>query len=101
MVWVVVCLRGGRISIYLQASLVSKVACEHAKSLSCALFFVTLWPVAHQALLPMEFSRQEYWSELPCPPPGDLPYPGMEPMSLMSPALAARFFTTSAAWEAQ
>ena len=101
MVWVVVCLRGSRISIYLQVSLVSKVACVYAKSFSCVLFFVTLWTVAHQALQPMEFSRQEYWSELPCPPPGDLPDPGMEPMSLMSPALAGRFFTTGATWEAQ
>ena len=46
------------------------------------------------------FSRQEYWSGLPCPPPGDLPNPGTEPTSLMSSALAGRFFTTSAAWEA-
>ena len=42
------------------------------------------------------FSRQEYWSGLPLPPPGDLPDPGIEPKSLMSPALAGRFFTTSA-----
>ena len=48
----------------------------------------------------MEFSGQEYWSGLPCPPPGDLPHPGIKPMSLMSPALAVRFFTTSATWEA-
>ena len=47
------------------------------------------------------FSRQEYWSELPCPPPGDLPNSGIEPESLPSPALASRFFfTTSAVWEA-
>ena len=46
------------------------------------------------------FSRQEYWSELQCPPPGDLPDPGIEPASLTSPALAGRFFTTSATWEA-
>ena len=44
----------------------------------------------------MGFSRQEYWSGLPCPPPGDLPNPGMEPVSLMSPALASGFFTTRA-----
>ena len=48
----------------------------------------------------MEFSRHEYWSGLPCPPPGDLPDPGIEPTSLRSPALAGRFFTTSATWEA-
>ena len=48
----------------------------------------------------MEFSRQEYQSELLCPPPGDLPNPGIKPMFLKSPALAGRFFTTSATWEA-
>ena len=48
----------------------------------------------------MEFSRQEYWTELPFPFPGDLPYPGIEPMSLMSTALAGGFFITSAlAWK--
>jgi len=46
--------------------------------------------VAHQALLSMGFSRQEYWSGLPCPPPGDLPYPGIEPASFTSLALAGR-----------
>ena len=61
---------------------------------------VTLQTVAHQALLPMGFSRQEYWSGLPCLPPGDLPDPEIKPMSLMSPALAGGFFTTSATWEA-
>ena len=49
----------------------------------------------------MGFSRQEYWSGLPCPPPGDLPYPGIEPMSPTSPVLAGGFFTTNATWEAQ
>ena len=62
--------------------------------------FVTLWTVACQASLSMVFSRQEYLSGLPCPPPGDLPNPGIKLMSLMSPALAGRFFTTSATWEA-
>ena len=47
-----------------------------------------LWTVAHQASLSMGFSRQEYWSGLPCPPPGNLPDPGIEPESLMSPELA-------------
>ena len=50
--------------------------------------------------LSMGFSRGESWSGLLCPPPGDLPDPGIEPMSLMSPALAGGFFTTSATWEA-
>ena len=60
----------------------------------------TLWTVAQQASLSMGFSRQEYWSGLPCPPPGDLPDPGIELVSLMSPALAHGFFITSATWEA-
>ena len=63
--------------------------------------FATLWTVAHQAPLSMGFSRQEYWNGLPCPPPVDLPNPGIEPESLLSPALADGFFTTSATWEAQ
>ena len=54
----------------------------------------TQWTVAHQAPLSMRFSRQECWGGLPFPPPGDLPDPGMEPTSLMSPALAGGFFTT-------
>jgi len=49
---------------------------------------VTLWTVAHQS---MGFSRQEHWSEFPCPPPGDLPDPGIEPVSLTYPAMAGRF----------
>ena len=52
--------------------------------------------VARQAPLSMGFSRQEYWSGLPFPPPGDLPDPGIEPVFLTSPALAGRFFTTVA-----
>ena len=48
----------------------------------------------------MRFSRQEYWSELPCPPSEDLPNPGIEPTSLTSPALAGGVFTTSTTWEA-
>ena len=60
-----------------------------------------LWTVAVRLLCPWGFSRQEYWNGLPCPPPGDLPHPGMEPKSLTSPELAGRFFITSATWEAQ
>ena len=63
--------------------------------------FVTLWTVTHQASLSMGFSRQEYWSGLPCPPPGSCPKPRTESESLMSPALAGRFFTTSTTWEAR
>ena len=57
--------------------------------------------VVHEGSLSMGFSRQEYWSGLPYSPPGDLPDPGIKPSSLMSPALADRFFTTSATWEAR
>ena len=60
---------------------------------SCAQLFAAPWTVALQAPLSMGFSRQEYWSGLPGPPPGDLPHPGIEPSSLESPALADRFFT--------
>ena len=57
--------------------------------------FVTLWATTRQAHLSMGFSRKEYWSVLPCPPPGDLPDPGIEPMPLKSSALVGGFFTTS------
>ena len=70
----------------------------HVKSLQSYQLFATLWTVAHQVPLSMGFSTHEYWSELSCPPQGNLPNPGIEPMS---PALAGRFFTTSAAWETQ
>ena len=59
----------------------------HAKSLQSCLT-VTLWTVARQAPLSIQFSRQEYWNGLPCPPPEDLPNPWMEPPSLISPTLA-------------
>ena len=65
--------------------------CMHAQLLSCFWLFEIPWTVAYQIPLPMEFSRQEYWSELPFPSPGDLPDPGMEPASLVS---AGGFFTT-------
>ena len=54
--------------------------------------FATLWTVAHHAPLSMGLSRQEYRCGFPCPPPGHLPNPGVEPVSLASPALAGRFF---------
>ena len=60
--------------------------------------FETPWTVAHQFPLSIEFPRQEYWSGLPCPPPGDLPSPEIEFMSLISSALAEKFFMT---WEAR
>ena len=68
---------------------------ESVRQLSCVWLFETPWTITHQAHPSMGFSRQEYWSGLPCPPPGDLPKPGIEPLSLMSPALTGRFFTTS------
>ena len=57
--------------------------------------------MALQARLSMGFSKQEYWSGLPSPPPEDLPDTGIEPSSLVSPALAGGFFTTSTNWKAQ
>ena len=65
-------------------------------SFSCVRLFATLWTVAHQAPPSMGFSRQESWSALPRSSPGDIPDPGIKPTSLMSPALAGGFFTTSA-----
>ena len=62
---------------------------------SCVQLFEILLIVAYQAPLSMGFSRQEPWSGLPCSPPGDLPDTGIEPVSLMSPALTGRFFITS------
>ena len=68
--------------------------------LSHVQLFATPPTVARQAPLSMGFSQQEYWGGLPFPPPGDLLDPGIELMSLTSPALAGGFFTTSATWEA-
>ena len=62
--------------------------------LSHVRLFATPWTVAHWAPLSMGFPRQEYWGGLPFPTPGDLPDPGIEPMSLESLALAGGFFTT-------
>ena len=86
--------------------------CVCAQLLSHVQLFGTAWTVAHQAPLSMEFSRQEYWSGLPFLTSGDFPDPGIEPLSLVCPALAVRFFfflffllavrffTTSTTWEA-
>ena len=80
---------------------------RHRDSCECVLscfsrvqLFETPRTVALQVLLSMGFFWQEYWSGLPFPFPGDLPNPGIKPVSLMSPALAGRFFTTSATWKA-
>ena len=70
--------------------------CVYAKSLQpCA----TLCNPMDSSLPPVGFSKQEYWSGLSCPSPGDLPDPGVKPASLMYSALAGRFFTSSVAWE--
>ena len=69
----------------------SEVKWSELKSLSPVQLFVTPWIVAHQAPLSMRFSRQEYWSGLPFPSPGDLPNPGIEPGS---PTLEADALTS-------
>ena len=67
---------------------------------SCVWQFVKPWTITHQAPLSMGFLRQEYLSRLPCHPAGDLPDPGIKPMSFTSPALAGGFLTTRPTWEA-
>ena len=67
---------------------------------SCVQLFVSPWTVAHQAPLSIRFSWQEQWSGLLFPSPGDVHNPGIEPVSLMSPALAGRIFTTNTTWKA-
>ena len=74
--------------------------CVSRRHFTRVRLFAIPWTVAHQVLLSMGFSRQECWSGLPFPSPGDLSHPGSEAVALMSPALAGRFFTTSAPWEA-
>ena len=84
---------------YLRTGMGDPMNNVHAQLLSRVRLFVTLWTVARQAPLPMGFFRLEYWSGLPRPPPGDLPNPVIEPMSLTS-ALTEKFFTPSTTWEA-
>ena len=72
------------------------VSMSGAKSLQSSLFLCD--PIAPQAPLSMGFFRQKYCSGLPCPPPGDLPDPGIKPLT--APALVGGFFITSTAWEA-
>ena len=85
-----------------QSHLVNSFACYmHAKSpQSCLTLCDSMDCGPPGSSVHGIFSRQEYWSGLPCPPPGDLPDPGIEPWSLASPALAGGFFTPSATWEA-
>ena len=68
------------------------------QSQSGVQLFVIPWTIARQAPLSMGFSRQEYWSRLPCPSLGDLPGPGIKPTSLTSPAQVGGFFITGAIW---
>ena len=74
--------------MFLERSHMCSSVCMH----SVMSNFATPWSVTHQALLSMEFSRQDYWSGLPFPPPGDVPKPEVKPASLASPALAGEFF---------
>ena len=67
--------------------------CARVRVLSPVQLFVTLWAVTYQAPLSMGFTRQEYWSRLPCPPQGDLPNPGIKPLSLTSAALGSGLLT--------
>ena len=85
--------------VFMQRSGQRVSACVPRRS-SHVQLFATPWTVIRKAPLSMGFSRQEYWRRLPCPSPGDLPNPGIEPTSLMSPALADGFFTTSPTWRA-
>ena len=87
-------------SVYVCTNVYKHIYIYVACLLSRVQLFATPWTVAHQVPLAMGFPRQEYWSGLPLPSPGDLPEAGIEPTSLVPPALAGRFFTTSATWEA-
>ena len=86
-------LSNGKLLIHmLHQKLESKLLCTCScmlSSFSCVWLFVTPWTVAHQASLSKGFSRQKYWSELPCPPPGYLPDPRVEPASPVLPAFQA------------
>ena len=78
-----------RITSFQKIKLLNMCACTcMLRSFRHVRFCAAPWTAAHQASLSMGFSRQEYWSGFPCPSPGDLPNPGIEPMSLMSLALA-------------
>ena len=88
-----------RVSVYIQLSNIKRDIAIHRPvggvgEHSRVRLSVTLWTVARQVPLSMGFSRQEYWSGLSCPSPGDLPDPGMEPASPVSPALQAYSLST-------
>ena len=88
----------GRVIIIIKTRTVGLLD-RYAPWLGHVQLFTAPWTITHQAPLSLGFYRPEYWSELPFCSPGDLPNPGIEPMSLASPALAGWFFTTSATWE--
>ena len=92
LVWKISCVLCDRRTLYVHA---------HAQLLSHVWHFVTPWTVSHQTPLPMEFSREEYWTGLPFPSPGNLPNPGSEPTSLLSPTIVDIFIITSATWGTQ
>ena len=88
-------------NIHIHTKFSIKVRASHIVCvLSHVRLFVASWTGAHQAPVSIGFSRQEYRSGLPFPPPGDLPDPGIEPTCLMSPSLADGLFTSGATWEA-
>ena len=70
----------------------SLLLCVPAQMLTHVRHLANQWTASHHALLSMGFSKQEYWIGLPCPPPGDLPHPGIKPSSPVAPALAGRVF---------
>ena len=99
----ILCPSIGRLNV-VKVAVLPNLICEPNTVRVLSLFsrvwlFGTVWTIARQAPLSMGFSRQECWSGLPRPPPGDLPDPGNECASLMSPALVGRFFTTRATGE--
>ena len=67
--------------------------CAVLRSFNCVQLFATPWTVDYQAPLSIGFSWEEYWTGLPCPPPGDLPDAAMEPVSSFISCIASRFFT--------
>ena len=92
-----ICLIKVDLKIY---TLIFLYACMHAKLLQLCPICCNSMDHSPPGSSVLGFSRQEYWSGLQCPPPGDLPKPGVKPASLTSPALGDGFFTTSATWEA-
>ena len=84
--------RGDFTSVDTMTWRLSYIVRAHAQSLSHVRLFATPRTITVQAPLSMGFPRQEYWNRLPCPPPGHLPNPGIEPMSLAPPAWVGGFF---------